>query len=67
MTTHLALIRAINVGGHKPMPMADLRALLAELGFDEPRSLLQTGNLVFRGGTARNWNTVLKLDALANG
>lgn len=30
--------------------MADLRDLLARLGFTEPRSLLQSGNLVFRTG-----------------
>lgn len=53
MITHLALIRGINVGGHRRVAMADLRALLAQLGFDEPRSLLQTGNLVFRGGNRR--------------
>lgn len=28
--------------------MSDLRALLARLGFEEPRSLLQSGNLLFR-------------------
>jgi uncharacterized protein (DUF1697 family) len=38
------------VGGHKPAIMADLRNLLTELGFSDVRSLLQTGNLVFRGG-----------------
>lgn len=53
MTTFLALLRGINVGGHKPVAMADLRALLADLGFEEPRSLLQSGNLVFRGGSRR--------------
>ena len=74
MTTHLALIRAISVGGHRPVAMADLRALLDDLGFDEPRSLLQTGKLLINAlierelgtrGTAWNWNTVLELDALA--
>lgn len=47
-TTHIALLRAINVGGHKPVPMADLRDLLTQLGFGEVQSLLQTGNLVFK-------------------
>jgi uncharacterized protein (DUF1697 family) len=47
LTTHVALLRAVNVGGRKAV-MADLRAWLAELGFAEPRSLLQSGNLVFR-------------------
>lgn len=51
MTTHLALIRGINVGGHKPVAMADLRELLARLGFNDVRSLLQSGNLVFRSAT----------------
>jgi uncharacterized protein (DUF1697 family) len=45
---HVALIRGINVGGHKAVAMSDLRDLLAGLGFDDARSLLQSGNLVFR-------------------
>jgi uncharacterized protein (DUF1697 family) len=45
---HVALLRGINVGGRNMVPMADLRALLESLGFDEPRSLLQSGNLVFQ-------------------
>ena len=49
MTTHIALLRGINVGGHKKVAMSDLRRFLAELGFDDVQSLLQTGNLVFRG------------------
>ena len=47
--THIALLRAINVGGNKKVAMADLRDFMAELGFRDVRSLLQTGNLVFRG------------------
>jgi uncharacterized protein (DUF1697 family) len=45
---HIALIRGINVGGHKAVAMSDLRDMLAGLGFDGARSLLQSGNLVFR-------------------
>ena len=48
MTTHIALLRGINVGGHKMVAMADLRDLLTRLGFADARSLLQSGNLVFR-------------------
>jgi uncharacterized protein (DUF1697 family) len=44
----LALIRGINVGGHKMIGMADLRDLLTKLGFTEARSLLQSGNLIFQ-------------------
>ncbi len=45
----IALLRAINVGG-RTGAMADLRNLLSNLGFGNPRSLLQSGNLVFDAG-----------------
>lgn len=48
MRIHLALLRGINVGGHKQVAMADLRDLLTQLGFVDAQSLLQSGNLVFR-------------------
>ena len=51
MTTYLALLRGINVGGHKQVAMADLRDLLTHLGFEDARSVLQSGNLVFRSAT----------------
>lgn len=47
VTTHIALLRAVNVGGTGKVAMADLRAMLADLGFSAPQSLLQSGNLVF--------------------
>ena len=52
MTIHVALVRGINVGGHKPVAMADLRDLFTRQGFADAQSLLQSGNLVFRS-TAR--------------
>jgi uncharacterized protein (DUF1697 family) len=45
---HIALLRGINVGGHNRIAMADLRALVADLGFLDGTTLLQSGNLVFR-------------------
>jgi uncharacterized protein (DUF1697 family) len=50
MLTHIALLRAINVGGHAKLPMADLRDFFARLGFADAQTLLQTGNVVFDGG-----------------
>jgi uncharacterized protein (DUF1697 family) len=47
MTIHIALLRGINVGGHRPVAMADLRQLLTKLGLLDVRSVLQSGNLVF--------------------
>lgn len=46
MTTFIALLRAVNVGG-RSVPMAGLRTLLADLGCGNPRTLLQSGNAVF--------------------
>jgi uncharacterized protein (DUF1697 family) len=48
VTTHIALLRAVNVAGKKMVAMADLRALLEALRFEDVRSILQSGNLVFR-------------------
>lgn len=48
MTIHIGLLRAINLPGHNKVSMADLRGLLAELGLEDGKSLLQSGNLVFR-------------------
>jgi uncharacterized protein (DUF1697 family) len=52
LTTHIALLRGINVGGHRSVGMTDLRDFLTKLGFDDVRSLLQSGNVVF-GSRAR--------------
>jgi uncharacterized protein (DUF1697 family) len=46
-TNMVALLRAINLAGLKSVSMADLKAMLAKLGFDGARSLLASGNLVF--------------------
>ena len=46
MTTHIALLRGINVGNNA-LRMERLRALLAELGFGDPRTYVQSGNAVF--------------------
>jgi len=47
---HVALIRGINVGRAKRVAMADLRGLLADLGYREVQTLLNSGNLVFSAG-----------------
>jgi uncharacterized protein (DUF1697 family) len=43
----ISLLRGINVGGHKRIKMADLRTLYESLDLREPKTLLQTGNVVF--------------------
>lgn len=44
---HIALLRGINVGGNNLIAMSELRTLLDELGLSSPRTLLQSGNVVF--------------------
>lgn len=39
-----ALMRAVNVGGKGSLPMAQVREMLAEAGFDNPETLLASGN-----------------------
>jgi uncharacterized protein (DUF1697 family) len=51
MSTHIALLRGINLPSHKQVAMADLRDLLTKLGFADARSLLQSGNVVFRSAS----------------
>jgi uncharacterized protein (DUF1697 family) len=46
MPAQIALLRGINVGPHKRIAMADLRGLLAELGYSDARTLVQSGNIV---------------------
>jgi uncharacterized protein (DUF1697 family) len=45
MARHIALLRGINVGGHKKVPMADLRAALADAGFEDVKTYVQSGNV----------------------
>ena len=47
MTTCVALLRGINVGRAKRVPMAELRELFASLGHTGVRTLLNSGNVVF--------------------
>ena len=48
MTTYIGVLRAINLGSHNKIAMSDLRAMLEKLGLDDPRTLLLSGNIVFR-------------------
>ncbi|WP_273568187.1 DUF1697 domain-containing protein [Maribacter halichondriae] len=47
MKTYIALLRGINVSGHKKIKMADLRTMLEELDFKKVETYIQSGNIVF--------------------
>ena len=47
MTTFVALLRAVNVGGTGKLAMADLRRLCATCGFTDVQTYIASGNVVF--------------------
>jgi uncharacterized protein (DUF1697 family) len=44
MTTHLALLRGINVSGHNMIKMDALQKMLENMGFTNVKTYIQTGN-----------------------
>jgi uncharacterized protein (DUF1697 family) len=46
MKRYAALMRAVNVGGKGSLPMTDVREMLAKAGFDDPQTLLASGNAI---------------------
>ncbi len=46
-TVFIALLRGINVGGHKIIPMATLRGIFESGGFAGVRTYIQSGNVLF--------------------
>lgn len=48
MQTYIVLLKGINVGGHKKLPMAELRELLTKTGFFNVRTYIQSGNVILQ-------------------
>lgn len=49
-TTMIALLRGVNVGGHGKLSMDRLRQGVADLGYEDVRTYIQSGNVVFTTG-----------------
>jgi uncharacterized protein (DUF1697 family) len=47
MTAYIALLRAVNVGGTGKLPMTELKAMCEAAGFDQVRTYIASGNVVF--------------------
>ena len=47
MTSFVALLRAVNVGGTGKLPMSDLKDICEYLGFGTVRTYIASGNVVF--------------------
>jgi len=52
-TRFLALLRGINVGGRNPVAMSALRETFEAAGFDEVRTYIQSGNVLFASDAPR--------------
>jgi peptide/nickel transport system substrate-binding protein len=48
MPVYIAMLRGINVRGHKKVAMAELRESCAALGFEQVQTYVQSGNVIFR-------------------
>jgi len=51
-TTYLALLRGINVGGKNKLLMRDLSEVFSNVGCEDVRTFIQSGNVIFRGSPA---------------
>ncbi|MEO8997646.1 MAG: DUF1697 domain-containing protein [Rhodanobacter sp.] len=47
MTSYVALLRAVNVGGTGKLPMSELKAMCEVAGFADVRTYIASGNVVF--------------------
>jgi uncharacterized protein (DUF1697 family) len=48
MPAYVALLRAVNLGPHNKIAMADLKTVAEAAGLAEARTVLQSGNLMFQ-------------------
>jgi uncharacterized protein (DUF1697 family) len=52
MTTYVGVLRAINLGSHNKIAMSDLRGMLEKIGLEDPKTLILSGNIVFRSASS---------------
>lgn len=55
---YVALLRRINAGGNRRVPMAELRELFASLGFTDVSTYVNSGNVIFSSTTTPNQTVV---------
>jgi uncharacterized protein (DUF1697 family) len=60
----VALLRGINVGGHRKVPMAELRTVLTDrVGLIDVATYIQSGNVVFSGGSSNAGDVTSSISA----
>jgi uncharacterized protein (DUF1697 family) len=63
MPVYVGLLRAVNVGGAAPLGMTALVDALRDGGFENVRTWLQSGNVIFRSGSSDSSRLEEKLEA----
>jgi len=63
-STYIALLRGINVGGHKIIKMDELRKAFEELGFDDVGTYVQSGNVVFKSAAKISGDLAKKIEEM---
>jgi uncharacterized protein (DUF1697 family) len=64
MARYVALLRGINVGGRNPIPMAGLKTCFEENSFDDVRTYIQSGNVVFSSPTSNQAELTRRIERL---
>jgi uncharacterized protein (DUF1697 family) len=59
---HIALLRGINVGKAKRVAMADLRRLVENLGYRDVKTLLNSGNVVYKASRVTPEQSAMKIE-----
>ncbi|MGB1309075.1 MAG: DUF1697 domain-containing protein [Oceanihabitans sp.] len=61
MKKFIVLLKGINVGGHKKVPMATLREILTEAGFTNVKTYIQSGNIALESAIKSKTNIETKI------
>jgi len=64
MTTYIALLRGINVGGKNLIKMPALKAAFEEDGFGDVATYIQSGNVLFSAPAARTTELTDRIETL---
>jgi uncharacterized protein (DUF1697 family) len=64
MTTYIALLRGINVGGKNLIKMPALKAAFEEDGFEDVATYIQSGNVLFAGPGTRTTELTGRIETL---
>ena len=62
METYIALLRGINIGGHKMVSMPRLEEIFKEMEFKNVRTYIQSGNVIFEYRKTDQKNLAMKIE-----